>query len=197
MKKLMLLLGAFMLAALMMSCEKDFLNEEAFKEVPTDAFQKSLLKGVQSGMSSNAATMNFRAHLSGMNEVPSNESMATGQAIFMVNKEMTEVKYRLIVANLENVRMAHIHAAPAGVNGGVVAWLYPSMPPPVTIEGTTNGILAEGTLTSESLSGSLEGMEISDLVNLMKSAEVYVNVHTDQYPTGEIRGQIMSNKGRN
>lgn len=28
--------------------------------------------------------------------------------------------YRLIIANIENAFMAHIHRAPAGANGGVV-----------------------------------------------------------------------------
>lgn len=194
MKKFMLFIGAFMLAALL-GCEKEIGNDDFLNQEPADVQQETLLKQAHNGMSPVSAVKNFRAHLSGNNEVPANESLATGQAVFMVNKAMTEVSYKLIVANLENVRMAHIHAAPAGTNGGVVAWLYPSMAPPILIEGTTNGILAEGTLTSENLAGSLAGMEISDLVDLMKDAEVYVNVHTNQFPGGEIRGQIMSNKG--
>ena len=33
-------------------------------------------------------------------------------------------------------------------------------------------------------------MNISDLITLMKSGNAYVNVHSDSYPDGEIRGQI-------
>jgi len=135
--------------------------------------------------------MNFRAHLSGDQEVPANESMATGEAVFQLSKDGMELSYKLIVANLDNIRMSHIHLAPAGVNGGVVVWLYPSAPPAMTIPGTTNGILAMGVITADNLTGALAGMSLSDLVEALKTGGAYVNVHTDQYPGGEIRGQVM------
>ncbi|EMR04764.1 CHRD domain-containing protein [Cesiribacter andamanensis] len=141
--------------------------------------------------------LNFRTHLSGDQEVPANASKATGQAIFQLSKDGTELHYKLIVANLDNVLMAHIHVAPAGDNGGVVAWLYPAGPPPNLIPGTTNGILAQGTITSANLVGSLAGMDLSDLVALMLNGNTYVNVHTQQYPGGEIRGQIWGNSPHN
>ncbi len=36
----------------------------------------------------------------------------------------------------------------------------------------------------------MAGKQISDLVNLIKSGQVYVNVHTQKNTNGEIRGQI-------
>ena len=33
--------------------------------------------------------------------------------------------------------------------------------------------------------------QLSDLVRTMRDGETYVNVHTQQNPNGEIRGQIM------
>jgi hypothetical protein len=36
----------------------------------------------------------------------------------------------------------------------------------------------------------MKGKTISDLVQEIKSGDVYVNVHTVQHPAGEIRGQI-------
>ena len=42
--------------------------------------------------------------------------------------------------------MAHIHLAPAGQNDPVVAWLYPSAPPPVPIPGCSDGVLAAGVI---------------------------------------------------
>ena len=86
--------------------------------------------------------------------------------------------------------MAHIHLAPAGVNGAVVVWLYPSGPPPLLIEGTTNGILAEGVITETNLVGPLEGGSLSALVDSLSSGNAYVNVHTATFGGGEIRGQI-------
>jgi hypothetical protein len=33
-------------------------------------------------------------------------------------------------------------------------------------------------------------MDLEDLLEAMRSGNTYVNVHTSQYPGGEIRGQI-------
>jgi hypothetical protein len=45
-------------------------------------------------------------------------------------------------------------------------------------------------LTANDLKGDFKGKSINDLVALIKSGDAYVNVHTDGYPDGEIRGQI-------
>lgn len=137
-----------------------------------------------------AAAGNYRAHLAGGFEVPPVDSRAQGQAIFQLNRDRDELSYRLIVSNIENVTMAHIHLAPAGENGPVVAWLYPSAPPPQLIPGRFNGTLATGVITSADLVGPLAGMELSDLVDAIEAGNAYVNVHTSQYPAGEVRGQI-------
>jgi hypothetical protein len=133
---------------------------------------------------------NFRAHLTGAEEVPPAETQAQGQAIFQLSKDGSELHYKLIVANIENVKMAHIHLAPAGVNGPVVAWLYPGGPPPQLIPDRFNGVLAEGTITAANLVGPLAGQTLDDLVDAIVAGNTYVNVHTSQYPGGEIRGQI-------
>lgn len=139
---------------------------------------------------------NFRAHLSGDQEVPPNSSLAQGQAIFQLSKDGTELSYKLIVANLNNVAASHIHIAPAGTNGGVVAFLYPTAPPPnsALISGTTNGVLAEGVIKAGNLRGSLSGKPLSALIDAMSAGNAYVNVHTmPLFPGGEIRGQISGN----
>ena len=147
----------------------------------------------EAALKSGNKVMNFRAHLSGDQEVPPNESIAQGQAIFQLSKDGTELSYKLIVADLENLHMAHIHMAPAGSNGGVVAWLYPSGPPPVMLPGTTNGVLAEGVIKAADLRGALAGQPLSALIDAMSADNTYVNVHTMLYPGGEIRGQIFGN----
>ncbi len=137
-----------------------------------------------------AASGNFRAHLAGSYEVPVNNSRAQGQAIFQLNNAGDELSYRLNVANTENVTQAHIHLGAAGVNGGVVVWLYPAAPPAQLIPGRTNGALATGVITSANLVGSLAGGSLSTLVAHIEAGTAYVNVHTTQFPPGEIRGQI-------
>jgi hypothetical protein len=133
---------------------------------------------------------NFRTHLTGAEEVPPADTRAQGQATFQLSQDGTELHYKLNVANIENVTMAHIHLAPAGENGPVVAWLYPSGPPPQLIPGRSNGRLSEGTITAANLVGPLAGASLQALIDEMRAGNNYVNVHTSQYPPGEIRGQI-------
>ncbi len=136
-----------------------------------------------------AAPNHFRAHLS--QEFHDLDTVSQGQAIFRLNSDETQLTYKLIVANLDNTRMAHIHLGQAGALGPIVAWLYPGGPPPMLIEGRFSGGLAEGTITSANLMGPLAGMALADLVTHMRAGNTYVNVHTSAYPAGEIAGQII------
>lgn len=141
---------------------------------------------------------NFVVHLTSDQEVPVNESRATGQAIFQLSPDGEELHYRLIVANIENVVASHIHLAPVGVNGPVVVFLFGPAP---AAGGRSNGVLAEGTITSANLIGRLGGQPLSALIDEIEAGNAYVNVHTNDgiAPTntgpgdiasGEIRGQI-------
>lgn len=142
-----------------------------------------------------ASTRNFVAPLSGDQEFPPVDTNATGVAHFQLNHDGTALSYRLNVANIEGVLMAHIHAGERGVNGPVVVWLYPDEPPPQLIEGRTDGTLATGTITAADLVGPLEGGTFEDLLELILSGDAYVNVHTEDNPGGEIRGQIDVPRG--
>jgi hypothetical protein len=141
---------------------------------------------------------NFSVHLSGDEEVPPRATQAQGQALFQVSKDGSSIRYKLIVANIENVVAAHVHLAPPGANGPVVAPLYLDG---VAGSGRTQGVLAEGTIDAEGLAGPLAGGEIDDLVEAMNDGATYVNVHTNDgvapsnsgpgdFQSGEIRGQI-------
>lgn len=134
---------------------------------------------------------NFVAHLNGENEVPPVETKAQGQAKFQLNRDGDELSYKLNVANIKNVTMAHIHKAPADENGPVVAWLYPEGgSSPDLIPGRVNGVLAEGTITSDDLVGPLDDKSLEDLISAIEAGNTFVRVHTEQHPGGEIRGQI-------
>ena len=64
---------------------------------------------------------NFRAHLNGASEAVEVDTRAQGQAIFRLSKDGMTLYYKLIVANIDNVFMAHIHVAPEGslaISGG-------------------------------------------------------------------------------
>jgi hypothetical protein len=132
----------------------------------------------------------FEAKLSGKNQTPAIDSPAHGTATFQLSADGKSLSYRVSVTDIENVSMAHIHLAPAGQEGPVVAWLYPSKAPAMVKKGKFTGVLARGTLTDASLAGPLAGKTISDLVDQIKAGKAYVNVHTEKHPAGEIRGQI-------
>ncbi len=145
-----------------------------------------------------ADNRNFAVHLSGDEEVPARATLAQGQAIFHLSKDGTELHYKLIVANIENVVASHIHVGAAGVNGPVVAFLAG---PFSAGGGRTDGVLAKGTITAANLVGPLAGHPLSDLITAMESGNAYVNVHTNDgvaptntgpgdFPGGEVRGQI-------
>src|SRR5688500_8113031 len=103
---------------------------------------------------------NHRTHLTGREEVftPATpgaptpaDSHAQGQAIFHVSPDGTSVDYTLIASNIANVTQAHIHCAPAGSNGPIVMWLYPSPSSTSALPGgggRHDGVLAEGMFTN-------------------------------------------------
>jgi hypothetical protein len=132
-----------------------------------------------------AAEKVFKAKLSGSESVPAVQTMAKGDATFTLSKDGKSLSYNVTVSDIENVTAAHIHLGKKGVNGPPVAL--------ITNEkraGKFSGTLAEGTITEKELMGSLMGKSVKDLVKDIKKGHAYVNVHTDKYPDGEIRGQI-------
>jgi hypothetical protein len=148
---------------------------------------------------------NFGTHLKGRNEVPPRDTNAQGQAIFHLSDDGQSMHYKLIVANINNAFMAHIHMGPAGVNAPVVVWLYPSTTPNVTAplgQGRLDGVIAEGTITAANFTGPLTTKPMSALIDAIESGNAYVNVHTNDgvdgtntgagdFPGGEIRAQLV------
>jgi hypothetical protein len=133
---------------------------------------------------------NFRTHATGAEEVPARDTQAQGQAIFQLSKDGTELSYRLIVANIENVTQAHIHRGAFGANGPIAVWLYPPAPPLQLIPGRSDGVLGEGVIRDANVIAGVIPGGIVGLMAHLRAGNTYVNVHTTLYPGGEIRGQI-------
>ena len=132
-----------------------------------------------------AAEKSFKAKLSGSESVPAVKTMAKGDATFTLSKDGKAMSYMVTVSGIENVTAAHIHLGKKGKNGPPVALITNDKK-----AGKFSGTLAEGTITEKELMGSLMGKSVKDLVEQIKKGNAYVNVHTDKYPDGEIRGQI-------
>jgi len=133
-----------------------------------------------------AAEKSFKAKLTGKDEVPSVKTKAEGDVKFKLSMDGKQLTYKLVVKNIENPTAAHIHRGMKGKNGPPLANLFTGPKK----KGKFSGVLSEGTITAQDLSGDLMGKSLGDLEQLIKSGETYVNVHTDAKPDGEIRGQI-------
>ena len=128
----------------------------------------------------------FTAQLSGDQQVPPIQTSASGKAWF---KPMPDnVGFEVNVTDIQGVTMAHIHSGKQGENGPPIVPLYKSDTP----YGQMSGVLAKGNFTAETFQGPMAGKPLSDLITDMQNGETYVNIHTQQNPDGEIRGQIMA-----
>lgn len=127
---------------------------------------------------------NYRAHLSGGEEVPAVDTDAQGQAIFQFNNDGSALSYKLIVANIDDVVAAHIHCGEAGVNGPVGVTLFSGGPT------SANGVLAQATVDSPDAGNACGWETLADVKSAIDSGGAYVNVHTLANPPGEIRGQV-------
>lgn len=148
----------------------------------------AILSSVSTLTYSSVEEKKFWAGLEGEFEVPPTSTDASGIAMFK-NKQ-DSIWYMINVTNIDNVTTAHIHSGILGENGPIVATLFDA---DVPIENeNVNGTLAQGNLTANMLEGPLLGKQLSDLTMNMQSNTTYVNIHSTDYPDGEIRGQIMS-----
>ena len=119
--------------------------------------------------------------MSGSQENPPNSSPATGTTAVRLNHGQGSVCYDMSVSNLTTApSMAHIHKAPAGTNGSIVIHLFGTggAPAPTTTSFTITNFCQTGI--SQAL--------IKDIVQ--NPDQYYVNVHTQTFPGGEIRGQL-------
>ena len=125
----------------------------------------------------------FTAKLSGKEEVPPNESPSTGFAWVKITDD--KIEYEVNVTDMDKVNAAHIHLAEAGKNGPVVLTLFKGGP-----TEQVNGTVGEANVTASNFEGPMKGKGVTDLVTAMKNGTTYVNVHTTDFPDGEIRGQL-------
>jgi hypothetical protein len=135
-----------------------------------------------------AANNHFIAKLSGPQA--GSKSPGSGEAIFQLARNGQALNFRLTVQGVKDITMAHIHLGKPGKEGPPVVWLYPATPPPKLRKGVFHGVLAHGSVTAKNFVGPLQGKSMEDLVKEIKADDAYVNVHSEEYPAGAIRGQI-------
>ena len=138
-------------------------------------------------LSAQESEQKFSAKLSGKEEVPPNQSPSAGLAWVKITDD--KIAYEVNVTDMDKVNAAHIHLAEAGKNGPIVLTLFQGGP-----TEQVNGTVGEANVTSSNLEGPMKGKEVTNLVTAIKNGTTYVNVHTTDFPNGEIRGQLMDLK---
>ena len=129
----------------------------------------------------------FSAALSGS----ANKSNSTGTAKFLVNENNSQISYWINVIGIKKVNQAHVHNGTTGQDGDIVVSLL-SNSKSAKGNATPPKIGFNGNITKGDLRGPMQGKDIPDLITLMGNGSAYVNIHTDKYPKGAIRGEISS-----
>ena len=130
----------------------------------------------------------FYANLSSNEEVPPNESNATGMAVLLFKNDSSEVSYLVNATGLDEITQSNIYNGSTGMNGEAVV---PLSDEKTKIEKKNSSMQYQGQIKTDDLMGTLDGKEIIGLVDLMSNGSAYVNIHTGQYIDGAIRGQIV------
>ncbi|MGB3401469.1 MAG: spondin domain-containing protein [Microcoleaceae cyanobacterium] len=165
--------------------------------------------------------VNLSSTLTGDQEVPEpTGSTATGTSVLTLNEAGDALEYDLTVSGLDfwqllgtepqtpdtadDVTRIHIHNAETGVNGDVAFGLFDLVAPAAGGQDADDLTVVDNGDGSVTLSGIWEETDpalipLSTFVDEIRDAEVgedvdlYWNVHTEGFPGGEIRGQLIIN----
>jgi hypothetical protein len=119
----------------------------------------------------------FFASLSSALEVPPVSGNATGVASATLSKDEQALTVKVAAINTSGaISIGHLHDAPAGSNGDIVK--------PLVLTGNTGTV----TWTTKDADKPLTPALVADL----KAGKLYVNLHTQGNPGGEVRGQLTT-----
>ena len=142
------------------------------------------------------AAEGISAQLNSYEETPSTlNSPGTGVFLGIIDNDETAINYQLFYTDLQGatVLFAHIHFGKPGESGGVVAFLCGGGGKPAC---PAAGSLIAGTITADNVQAlagqNLAAGDMGAFVRAIRSGFTYVNVHTNVFPGGELRGQIKS-----
>lgn len=133
--------------------------------------------------SNSLAQTTYSTVMTGGNEVPPVVTTGTGTATVVLNAAQTQLTISVAFQNLIGVYAnSHIHGpASPGVNAGV-RWGFTGVAAGwVFSNANHDGVLTNFLVTS--------GITPTDVANL-NNGLMYVNIHSDFRPGGELRGQL-------
>ncbi len=120
------------------------------------------------GLSGAASAEEMKVTLSGDMEVPPVKTMASGTGTITVNPDMT-VSGKITTSGLKGT-VAHIHQGAMGKNGPPII--------PLDKSGDNDWVVPKNSKLSEAE------------FKAFKAGDLYVNVHTAEHKSGEIRAQL-------
>jgi hypothetical protein len=154
------------------------------------------------------ATREFKARMSGAQEVPAVTTGAAGRIEVDFSKPLDSVGVEIVIGTkpATAVTGAHLHCGAAGVNqlplpNSVLNLLAPAGgAPPVAFQDLGTSLKLEATYVGANLTPVPVATatcpvvinNIASLLNAIRSGLIYVEVHTTANPNGELRAQIFS-----
>jgi hypothetical protein len=162
----------------------------------------TFLLSVASGHAPNTSESRFEAKLNSFKTAPSLFTNGTGKTQVRIDFSNNSISYELSYSGLSSpVTQAHIHFSQKAVNGGIIVYLCdntglaPSGVPACPNSGTVTGTLTAPDVNppNSPLPVTDQGIAFGDFAALIAAIQQhagYVNVHTTNFPSGEIRGQL-------
>jgi hypothetical protein len=146
----------------------------------------------------------FRAFITGFNEVGALNAETgailtngTGTLELKLDRNSQTLTFTLKFENLSSpVTQSHIHFGKVHTPGGVMVFFCSNLAsaPAGTQACPANGGTITGTLTAANLLAvpgqNVPANDFTAIVDALLTDSAYVNVHTVNFPAGEIRGQL-------
>jgi hypothetical protein len=133
-------------------------------------------------------------------EVPALSGFGSGTLEGELSGDLQSFTWTLTYSGVNSgVTQAHIHIGQTGVNGGIMVFFCSNLGngPAGTPSCPTNGGTLSGTFTAANIIGpTAQGVEPNNFFEFQRALRqgvAYANVHSVQYPGGELRGQIKVN----
>jgi hypothetical protein len=126
----------------------------------------------------------FVADMNGEKMNPDVPTVATGKAVISFNADGT-MDFALLVASLNDPESAHIHLGGPNQSGVSLLPLWDE----AISNPVENGLLWEGTFEPNDA-------DLTSLLYLLLTGDLYVDIHSEDYPDGAIRGQLNQAPGR-
>jgi CHRD domain len=139
----------------------------------------------------------FSANLSSFSQVPSVLAGSSGSFLASLTPEGVIV-FSLSYSNMSSpVTQAHIHFGAGRTNGGVAVFLCGGPKPACPVSGTVTGVITAADVSTLPVGNpdsvipqGIQPGDLAGLVRAVRAGKTYINVHTTNFPNGELRGQV-------